>query len=86
MKRDKENAIYDFENMTKKSWSYERLTEEEKQEWKKTVDFIIFHSYGKGTYRTRWDLMQIAYMAFLNGCGYDGMNWREPNREEVPQF
>ena len=21
-----------------------------------------------------------------SGCGYDGMNWREPNRDEVPQF
>ena len=86
-KRDKAQAVYNYMQMICKSWTYNRLTDTEKAQWDKAVEFAQKQGMIRGTYRARWGIMNAIYNAFLNGCGYDGgMNWREPNREEVPQF
>ena len=85
-KRDKAQAVYNYMQMICKSWTYNRLTDAEKAQWDKAVEWAQKQGMIRGTYHARWGIMHAIYNAFLNGCGYDGMNWREPNRDEVPQF
>ena len=74
---EKENAIKNFFEMTKKSWTYGKLTEEEKLQFEKTLEAVPVQEAIKGTYNQRWKVLQAVYMAFLNGCGYNDFNWRE---------
>lgn len=73
--RKKEDAYKDFMEMSRNSWTYERLEPNEREAWEKNA-----HNIGKftifGTYKKRFDLMNALYHLFLAGCGYDGPNWR----------
>lgn len=64
-----------FDNMIKNSWTYNRLTKEEKNRLlnalERSKDVV------KGTYKQRWEILQAIYSSFLVGCGYNGFNWRE---------
>ena len=79
----KEYAVGDFITMIYKSWTYERMTDLEKA---RLDDVFNFVSRGciTGNYKTRWNIMQAAYTAFLHGIGYTDFNWREPDPESVP--
>lgn len=81
----KEYAVADFITMIYKSWTYERLTDAEKEKLDQAFDFV---SRGciEGTYKARWNTMQAAYTAFLTAIGYNGPAWREENLEEIPLF
>ena len=35
-----------------------------------------------GTYRQRWEILNALYSMFLEGCGYNGCNWRENSQED----
>lgn len=74
---DKENAINNFYEMIRHSWTYGKLTDEEKQQFDKTLKSVQMQEALKGTYQQRWKILQAIYMAFLNGCGYNDFNWRE---------
>ena len=73
---EKENAVNDyFENVTKKSWTWNRMTNEEKDrfteflsEWKDKI---------KGNVKARREQFCMIYSAFLEGLGYSGFMWRE---------
>lgn len=65
-----ERALEDFKDMIRQSWTYERLTEEERAdvEW-------IFHiiDVGKilaGDYKHCYVQLHISYLAYLYGIGY----------------
>lgn len=73
---DKENAINNFYEMIRHSWTYDKLTDEEKQQFDKTLKSVQMQEVLKGTYQQRWKILQAIYMAFLNGCGYNDFNWR----------
>lgn len=84
---NKKQAVYDFMRIIYKSWTYDRMTDAEKAQWDKAVEWAQKQGMIRGTYRARRDIMQAIYNAFLHGCGYDNqVDWREPNRDEVPQF
>lgn len=74
----KENALNDFIEMTKKSWTFGRLTEKEKNAFL-SMDFQIFLF---GSYKQRFYILHGVYSAFLDGCGYSGPNWRESHDEQ----
>lgn len=81
MEKIKENAKKDFIEMIKKSWTYEKLTKEEKD----NLAIVFFEDVRlekalKGSYNHRWDILQIVYSSFLKGCGYTDFNWREENK------
>lgn len=78
----KETAVQDyFNNITTKSWTWARLTDDEKRRFIELIDFDRF----KGTKELRIGCYNIAYFAFLVGCGYDNSsNWREDDTENVP--
>ena len=61
-----------YESLTQ-SWTWERLTEEEKRKFNNmnVLDRL------KGTNNQRIDSLNLIYHAFLLGLGYDNPNWRD---------
>lgn len=79
---ERENAVYNYFNtVIENSWTWQRLTDDEKERFKKCIDF----SEIGGTARQRVKILNMVYSAFLHGVGYDPIGWRE-NNSEVPQF
>lgn len=77
------NAVENyFQDIIKKSWTWEKLTEEEQKR------FINMHEFDKikGNDKTRIEWFNSIYHAFLVGLGYKAIEWREENVEEVPLF
>lgn len=73
-KQNLENTIPDyFERITKNSWTWHRLTEDEKRRFT-SINF----SKIKGSERQRIEAYNAAYLAFLTALGYNGYLWREP--------
>jgi hypothetical protein len=83
MNKDKEKVLEDFINMIKDSWTYARLTKEEKENfidhlsWQRTKHIL------KGTYKQRWETLNELYWFYLLGIGYKDFNWRESERENA---
>lgn len=72
--KDLENAVYNyFDEVISKSWTWERLTDDEKERFKNCIDF----SRIKGTARQRVKMLNMVYAAFLKGVGYKFIGWRE---------
>lgn len=77
MNKNKKNAQTDWTDMIVKSWTWEKLTREERKKFgdelnKETTKKII-----SGTYRQRWEILSVLYSMFLEGCGYNGGTWRD---------
>lgn len=77
MTQSKENAIPMFLEMIKESWTYARLTEEERQRFLDTVEWAYGQGYIKGDFQTRYGIMQCIYDAFLAALDYKPTGWRE---------
>ena len=75
--KNKEFVFTDFLEMIQKSWTYERMTEEEKG----AISCIILDYRTteniKGTYNQRWKTLNVIYSTYLRGIGYNGADWRE---------
>ena len=69
-----------LQNVIKKSWTWEKLTEEEQRRF---IDMNVFDRI-KGNDKTRIEWLNTIYHAFLYALGYKPIGWRET--EEVPQF
>ena len=83
MEKTKENALEIYVDMMKKSWSYERLTENEKS---RLLD-AIRRTRLFGTFRQRWETLQAVNFGFLLGVGYKPIGWREnENGKPIPLF
>lgn len=77
MNKNKENAQADWADMIVKSWTWAKLTNDERNKFggelnKETTKKVI-----SGTYKQRWEILNALYSMFLEGCGYDGGNWRD---------
>ena len=66
-----------FINMIKQSWTYAKLTEEEKNRILKVLYLTQAERCLKGTYKQRWEILQAIYGAYLFGLGYNDFTWRE---------
>lgn len=75
--KNKEEAKKDFIEMIKKSWTYERMTEEEKIRWAEFVSGNSVEEALKGSYLARWHILQAIYEAYLEGIGYTDGSWRD---------
>lgn len=77
MEKNKENAIKDFLEMIEHSWTWDRLTQKEKDQFKEAFETITVSwansgdNVIKGTYRDRWSTCNAIYHMFLAGVGYD---------------
>ena len=54
---NKDNAMYDFNTMIQKSWTYERMTTDEKKRWIEVLNDVRTDKCLKGTYQQRWDIL-----------------------------
>lgn len=70
---DKEKAQQEFMKMTEKSWTWEKMTEEERKRFETAVERAVLI----GTFTQRWRHLNDMYFAFLMGVGYTDFNWRE---------
>ena len=80
--KTKENATHNYIIMALDSWTYNKMTDDEK---KRCVDALRYAKVA-GAYNTRWEQLHSIYYAFLLGLGYTGYNWREPATKETPLF
>lgn len=78
------NVVEDyFQNVIKKSWTWNRLTEEEQ---KRFIDMDVFDKI-KGNDKTRVEWLHTIYHSFLSALGYKPIGWRETEKEkEMPKF
>ena len=82
--KNKENAVCEYYEMIKKSWTFNRMTDAEKQ--RLDLLFCDAHRYVSGTYRMRWSQLHGMYFSFLIGIGYDSScDWRGTDAD-APQF
>ena len=70
-----------FNNVTRHSWTWQRLTEEEKDRFL-SIDLGCI----KGTANQRREIYFTIYSAFLHGIGYKPVGWREPATESPAPF
>lgn len=76
------NAVENyFQNVIKKSWTWAKLTEEER---KRFIDMNVFEKI-KGTDKQRVEWLNTIYTAFLSALGYKPIGWREEDKE-IPMF
>lgn len=76
-----DNVNFDFSRMIENSWTFNRMTNEEKANLWKTLHQANSMNAIKGAYKTRWCILQAIYRAFLSGLGYNGANWRSREQE-----
>ena len=69
-----------FQNVIKKSWTWQKLTQEEQQRF---IDMDVFDKI-KGTDKQRVEWLNTIYTAFLSALGYKPIGWREDFFEETP--
>ena len=77
MEKVKENVFKDHLDMIKNSWTYARLTNEEKERLEELYYKNCVRNSIKGTYNQRYETLNILYSVFLSGVGYTNGNWRE---------
>lgn len=83
--KSKENEQRDFVEMIEKSWTFDKMTEQEKAD---CMELLLRSNQTavKGSYKTRWNILLAVYHGFLAGLGYfrNPATWREENPEEIP--
>lgn len=77
MNKDKNKVFDDYTAMIINSWTYDRMTKEEKT---RIIDQLNCERTKKevvGTYIQRWRVLNLMYSSFLEGLGYKPSGWRE---------
>lgn len=75
--KNKDNVIFDFNEMIKNSWTYDKMTQKEKETWESVLTSVRTNNALKGNYNQRWSILQAIYGAYLYGIGYSDFSWRE---------
>ena len=83
MKKEKENAFIDFMQSIKQSWTYQKLTDEEKERLNKLLKHNRIIENARGNYYQRFQYLDAIYYSFLIGIGYNGLYWRDEKNKEV---
>ena len=85
MKKEKQNAYNDYMEMIKKSWTFDKLTETEKEKLRDVLFSVRAENAIKGNYNQRICILEAIYFSFLKALGYEPIGWRE-NGENYPKF
>lgn len=80
--KDKKQTLTDFKKMIVNSWTYEKMTKEERERLFQMFDSVQTADALKGSYLQRWEVLQALYSSFLLALGYC-WNWREKD-ESAP--
>ena len=70
-------ALENFIEMIVESWTYDRLTEEERKKLGRVLYSIQTKRSLKGTYEHRWEILQAIYSSFIMALDYKPIGWRE---------
>lgn len=70
-----------FQNVIKKSWSWEKLSNEERQQF---IDINVFDKI-KGNDQTRIEWLNTIYQSFQAALDFKPIGWREEVKD-IPQF
>lgn len=81
----KENALDIFYKNIKQSWTYEKLTIEERNRFEKVIFSVQIQNCLKGTYGQRYEILNSIYHSFLMALDYTPIGWREES-ESIPLF
>ena len=73
----KEDCLENFKEMIQNSWTYARLTEDEKTRWENLLNRGPETQCLKGNYLQRWRILQAIYDSFLMALDYKPIGWRE---------
>lgn len=65
-----------FDYCIKNSWTYGKLTKEEKDNLLHLLSKEHIRNSVKGCRQVKWEILHSIYEAFLIGCGYNSFNWR----------
>lgn len=81
MTKEQEKAalLAEFRTMIGNSWTFERLTEKEKERIMIVLsekDFRTMRAL-KGTKQQRWNILNAIYSSFLIALDYKPIGWRE---------
>lgn len=79
MEKNKDNAVVDFMEMTRKSWTWARLTDEERSRFEKMIagETGMANRCIKGAFNHRWEILNALYESFLAALDYKAFGWRE---------
>ena len=80
--KNKYFVMFDYLEMVKKSWTYERMTKAEKEKLQDLFNGERIKDTIKGTYNQRWETLNAIYYAFLIGIGYNNADWRSGKDEK----
>ena len=88
MSEEKEKTLIQFRDMIKNSWTYDRMTQEEKDN---IMDVLSYNNIQtiealKGTKKQCWAILQAIYSSFLAALNYNSMGWRETEEEKEDNF
>lgn len=84
--RSKESAFSEYITVIKQSWTWDRLTEQERERCMNAMNWVRDQNILRGNFEARWDILQAVYSAFLDGVGYKPIGWREDSENPAPQF
>lgn len=76
-KIEKKDFLHDFIIMTKASWTYNKMTEDEKS---RCIDLLTSERVKMCLLyndKHKWRILNAVYNAYLLGLGYDGFEWRD---------
>lgn len=74
---EKEEVLENWYNMIKKSWTYAKLTKEEKQRLDNVITSYQLEKTLLGNKDHKYTILQTIYYSFLVGLGYNSPTWRE---------
>ena len=75
--KDKELAQQEWLDMISKSWTWAKLTVEERAKFVALFAHPCSNVVIKGSYEQRWEACEALYHAFLEALNYDPLHWRE---------
>lgn len=75
--KTKDNAAARYIVSVCQSWTFARMTPEEKERCIEAFLFAIEQGLVIGNAMQRWRQFDAIYNAYLAALGYDGMGWRE---------
>lgn len=78
--KSKERAYSDFIEVIMHSWTWEKMTAQERDTF---IDRVLEYSKVTGSYNSRYNQYQNLYSAYLFGLGYSGGEWREDEMQTL---
>lgn len=83
--KDKNLAKQEYLEMIKKSWTWAKLTEKEREKFSELLEHPCSAVVIRGNYNQRWEACEALYHTYLEGLGYKPLDWRD-NQPTVSTF